>query len=117
LRTIRPLDWDTILSSVARTGMFLALDTAFTTGSIAGEMVARVSMALFGQLKKPPSRLAMPDVSEPTSIALTRGFYVRSQHIVERVAEMFGSPVINQKETDCYDQMPDVPGDWFSGPF
>ncbi len=117
LRTIRPLDWEVILSSVARTGRFLALDTAFTTGSIAGEIVARVSMERFSQLKRPPSRLAMPDISEPTSVALTNDFYVRSEHIVDRVAEMLESPVVKLEETDCSDQMRDVPGDWFSGPF
>jgi pyruvate dehydrogenase E1 component beta subunit len=117
LRTIRPLDWEVILSSVARTGRFLALDTAFTTGSIAGEIVARVSMERFNQLKRPPSRLAMPDISEPTSVALTNDFYIRSEHIVDRVAEMLESPVVKLEGMDCSDQMRDVPGDWFSGPF
>lgn len=117
LRTIRPLDWEAVLLSVARTGMFLALDTGFTTGSVAGEMVARVSMELFSQLKRPPSRLAMPDVAEPTSVALTHGFYVRSEHIVERVAQMFGRPVVISEEPNCHDQMRDVPGEWFTGPF
>src|SRR4051812_44027386 len=37
LRTVRPLDWATILDSVRRTGRLLALDTGYATGGLAGE--------------------------------------------------------------------------------
>lgn len=118
LRSVRPLDWETVLSSVARTGRLLALDTGFSTGSIAGEIVARASMELFDKLKGRPSRLAMPDKSEPTSVALTRGFYVRAQQIVERVAEMLGRPLrLTAHDLANATQAHDVPGPWFSGPF
>lgn len=118
LRSVRPLDWETVLSSVARTGRLLALDTGFSTGSIAGEIVARASMELFDKLKGRPSRLAMPDKSEPTSVALTLGFYVRAQQIVERVAEMLGRPLrLTEHDLANATQAHDVPGPWFSGPF
>jgi pyruvate/2-oxoglutarate/acetoin dehydrogenase E1 component len=118
LRSVRPLDWQTVLSSVARTGRLLALDTGFATGSVAGEIVARASMELFDKLKERPSRLAMPDQSEPTSVALTRGFYVRAQQIVECVAEMLGRPVrLTEHDSASAAQVHDVPGPWFSGPF
>ena len=118
LRSVRPLDWETVLSSVARTGRLLALDTGFATGSVAGEIVARASMELFDKLKERPGRLAMPDKSEPTSMALTRGFYVRAKQIVERVAGMLGRPLpFTEHDSANVAQAHDVPGPWFSGPF
>jgi pyruvate/2-oxoglutarate/acetoin dehydrogenase E1 component len=118
LRSVRPLDWDRVLSSVARTGRLLALDTGFTTGSVAGEIVARASMELFEKLKERPGRLAMPDKSEPTSTALTRSFYVQAKQIVERVTQMFGKELRHTEHAATNGaQAHDVPGPWFSGPF
>jgi pyruvate/2-oxoglutarate/acetoin dehydrogenase E1 component len=87
LRTIKPLDWQAVFDSVARTGRLLALDSGFTTGSVAGEIVARVAMEQFDRLKVAPARLAMPDVPEPTSFGLTKGFYVRAADIAVKAIE------------------------------
>jgi hypothetical protein len=75
-------------------------------------------MELFDKLKERPGRLAMPDKSEPTSMALTRGFYVRAKQIVERVAGMLGRPLpFTEHDSANVAQAHDVPGPWFSGPF
>lgn len=117
LRTIKPLDWKTIMDSVAKTGRLLALDSGFTTGSVSGEVVARVAMEKFSILKSAPTRLAMPDVPEPTSLALTKGFYVRASDIAEKVMDMFGKNTSDIKK-DLPEPSPhDVPGEWFKGPF
>jgi pyruvate dehydrogenase E1 component beta subunit len=117
LRTIKPLDWKLVFDSVIKTGRLLALDSGFTTGSVAGEIVARVSMERFYDLKAPPARLAMPDVPEPTSEALTKGFYIRAADIASKVMQMMGRDAGDVK-TALPEPMPhDVPGDWFKGPF
>ena len=117
LLTIRPLDWETLFTSVRKTGRVLALDTGFTTGSVAGEIVARISMDCFDALKDKPSRLAMPDIPEPTSPGLTKGFYVRASNIAKQVLKMLGHDY-SQVDADLPEPMPhDVPGDWFKGPF
>lgn len=117
LRTIKPLDWKSVLDSVAKTGRLLALDSGFTTGSVAGEIVARVAMERFSELKSPPARLAMPDVPEPTSPALTKGFYVRAADIAAKALEMMGKDASAVK-ADLPEPLPhDVPGEWFKGPF
>jgi acetoin:2,6-dichlorophenolindophenol oxidoreductase subunit beta len=117
LRTIKPLDWSTVFASVAKTGRLLALDSGFTTGSVAGEIVARVAMKQFATLICPPARLAMPDVPEPTSPGLTRGFYVRAGNIAARVLAMLELPA-DDVATILPEPTPhDVPGDWFKGPF
>lgn len=117
LRTIKPLDWQTVMDSVAKTGRLLALDSGFTTGSVAGEIVARVAMEKFSELLSAPARLAMPDVPEPTSLALTEGFYVRAADIAERVLEMLARDSSKVRNDLPMPTMHDVPGDWFKGPF
>ncbi len=117
LRTIKPLDWDAVFDSVAKTGRMLALDSGFTTGSVAGEIVARVAMEKFSELKAAPARLAMPDVPEPTSPGLTKGFYVRAADIAEKALEMMDREA-SEVRRDIVEPMPhDVPGEWFKGPF
>ena len=117
LRTIKPLDWDAVMHSVTKTGRLLALDSGFTTGSVAGEVLARVAIEVFDKLKAPPARLAMPDVPEPTSPALTKGFYVRAADIAEKVMEMMGKDPSGARN-GLPEPMPhDVPGEWFKGPF
>ncbi len=117
LRTIRPLDWSTIFESVTRTGHLLVLDNSHTTGSIAGEIIAKVSTELWGDLKGAPQRLAMPDFPEATSVALTKNYHVRAEHIVSKVSEMLGvqTPVSSLMEERKHPH--DVPGEWFTGPF
>jgi pyruvate/2-oxoglutarate/acetoin dehydrogenase E1 component len=117
LRTIKPLDWQTVMDSVTKTGRLLALDSGFTTGSVAGEIVARVAMEKFNSLKYAPARLAMPDVPEPTSPSLTKGFYVRADDVVANVMRMMGRDA-GHAIRDLQEQSPhDVPGEWFKGPF
>ena len=117
LRTIKPLDWETVFASVVKTGRLIALDSGFTTGSVAGEIVARVAMEKFTALHVPPARLAMPDVPEPTSTALTKGFYVRAADIAIKALSMMGKS-FDSVHAELPEQVPhDVPGDWFKGPF
>jgi pyruvate dehydrogenase E1 component beta subunit len=117
LRTIKPLDWDAVMHSVTKTGRLLVLDSGFTTGSVAGEVVARVAIEAFDRLKAPPARLAMPDVPEPTSPALTKGFYVRAADIAKKAMEMMGVDFSKVKNSLPEPKPHDVPGDWFKGPF
>jgi pyruvate dehydrogenase E1 component beta subunit len=117
LLTIRPLDWETVFASVRKTGRILVLDSGFTTGSVAGEIVARVTMECFGDLKTKPARLAMPDIPEPTSHALTKGFYIRAGDIAKQALKMFDKEY-SSVDNDLPEPTPhDVPGDWFKGPF
>jgi pyruvate dehydrogenase E1 component beta subunit len=90
LRSIKPLDWDLIMDSIKKTNRLLVLDTGFTTGCIAGEIVANVAINASEFLKSPPGRLAMPDVPEPTSFELTKNFYIRAADIAIKIMLMMG---------------------------
>lgn len=117
LRTIKPLDWSTVMHSVTKTGRLLALDSGFTTGSVAGEIIARAAIDAFEMLKVSPARLAMPDVPEPTSPALTKGFYMRAADIAEKALQMMGRDFSKVRNSLPEPTPHDIPGEWFKGPF
>ena len=116
LRTLRPIDWNLIENSVRKTGRLLAVDSGYKTGSIASEIVSQVMQRNFSHLKCAPQVVAMPDVPEPTSFGLTRGFHVGSLSIAHAITEICGRenfPLEVLQESEFHD----VPGAWFKGPF
>jgi pyruvate/2-oxoglutarate/acetoin dehydrogenase E1 component len=117
LRCVRPLDWEAIETSVNRTGRLIVLDTGNLTGSISGEIVARITTNCWEKLKCAPQRLAMPDCPEATSPALTENYHVRAEHIAEKIGVMINKEVEFASLKTQRTHPHDVPGDWFTGPF
>lgn len=117
LRSIKPLDWETIFKSIKKTKRLLILDTGFTTGSVASEIITRVSIEKFRLLKTAPIRLAMPDVPEPTSPALTKNFYIHAHDIAINVLRSLGIKYKNVKKDLVQLGPSDIPGKYFKGPF
>ena len=118
LRTLKPIDYGLIKKSLKKSKNLLVLDTGYTSGSIAGEIIARMTMECFKKFKNPPSRLAMPDSPEPSSFGLTKSFYIRSYDIIFEICKILKIKDTNisqnlEKEPDPHD----IPGDWFKGPF
>jgi pyruvate dehydrogenase E1 component beta subunit/2-oxoisovalerate dehydrogenase E1 component beta subunit len=70
LRTVRPLDTDTILASVARTGRLLAVGEAWPWGGVTAEVLARVASEGFCLLDAPPQRLNAKETPVPYHPAL-----------------------------------------------
>jgi pyruvate dehydrogenase E1 component beta subunit/2-oxoisovalerate dehydrogenase E1 component beta subunit len=65
LRSVKPLDTDTVLASVARTGRLLAVSEEWPWGGAAAEVVARVSTEGFGLLDAAPVRINAKDTPVP----------------------------------------------------
>ena len=65
LRSVKPLDTDTIIASVARTGRLLAVGEAFPWGGVTAEVVSRVCADGFHLLDAPPVRLNARDTPIP----------------------------------------------------
>lgn len=65
LRTVKPLDTDTIMASVARTGRVLCVGEAFPWGGVTAEVVARIASEAFALLDAPPMRLNAKDTPIP----------------------------------------------------
>lgn len=88
LRTLKPLDEKIILDSIKKTGRLLVLDTGWKTGGISAEIVSLVCEKGFNFLKKPPSRIASPDVPTPATYILEAKFYPKAQDIIKEIKEL-----------------------------
>ena len=117
LCSIKPLDLNLIKISLLKTKRLLVLDTGNQICSVASEIIANVAIDQSIELISNPLRLAMPDVPEPTSHALTKGFYIRAADIAESIING-----LNIKDIYPFEDIPepekhDIPGEWFKGPF
>src|SRR5512144_317875 len=65
LRTVKPLDTDTVMASVARTGRLLCIGESWPWGGVTAEVIARVATEGFGLLDAPPQRLNAKDTPVP----------------------------------------------------
>jgi acetoin:2,6-dichlorophenolindophenol oxidoreductase subunit beta len=65
LRSVKPLDTDTVIASVSRTGRLLAVGEAWPWGGVTSEVIARVASEAFGMLDAPPQRLNAKDTPVP----------------------------------------------------
>ena len=70
LRTLSPIDWDTVVESVRATGRLVAVDEANPRCSIASDVTAYVSQHAFGALKAAPQMVTAPHTPVPFSSAL-----------------------------------------------
>jgi len=65
LRTLRPLDDETILESVARTHRALIVDEGWRSGSLSAEVAARIQERVFFELDAPVARVCSAEVPIP----------------------------------------------------
>ncbi|HUZ08491.1 MAG TPA: alpha-ketoacid dehydrogenase subunit beta [Candidatus Paceibacterota bacterium] len=65
LRSVKPLDTDTVMASVARTGRLLCVGEAWPWGGVTAEIIARVASEGYGLLDAPPHRLNAKDTPVP----------------------------------------------------
>ena len=65
LRTVKPLDTNTVLASVARTGRLLCVGEAFPWGGVTAEVIARVAAEGFHLLDAAPGRVNAKDTPIP----------------------------------------------------
>ena len=85
LRTVKPIDTDTILASVARTGRLLVVSEDFPWGGVAAEVVARVASEGLHLLDAPPLRLSSRDCPIPYHPDLWKAHRPHSEDIAAAV--------------------------------
>ena len=117
LRTIRPIDWETLFASISKTKKCVVCDTGVATGSVASEIIATICMHHDLMLTTKPLRIAMPDNPEPTSFGLTKYYYPSCEKMIEQIAGLFSVPIDITLFSQAGLKPHDVPGDWFKGPF
>jgi pyruvate/2-oxoglutarate/acetoin dehydrogenase E1 component len=65
LRSVKPLDTNTVLASVARTGRLLCVGESFPWGGVTAEVIARVTAEGFHLLDAAPQRINAKDTPIP----------------------------------------------------
>lgn len=84
LRTIVPLDRQTICRSVAKTGRLVAIDEDYRMCGLAAEVITSVVEAGIG-LKSPPARVAFPDIPIPYSRPLEQFLRPDAEKVIAAV--------------------------------
>jgi 2-oxoisovalerate dehydrogenase E1 component len=87
-RTVSPLDTDTILASVAKTGRLLIVDEAFAPCSLGSEIAARVADAGFDDLDAPIRRLNGAFAPTPYSPSLEKAVVPDAAAIAQAVRDL-----------------------------
>jgi len=91
-RTFRPLDSGRICRSAARTGRLVIVDTGWRSYGVSAEIAARAAEELWGVLKAPIKRVALPDVPTPGSSVLESAYYPGPREIVAAVRQCLETP-------------------------
>lgn len=88
LRTIRPLDYDTVINSVQKTNRMVILEEAWPFGSVASEITYMVQQKAFDYLDAPIKRITTPDVPAPYSSALFSEWFPKVEELKEEIKKV-----------------------------
>jgi len=93
LRSIRPLDIDTILSSVKKTSRLVTIEDGWPQHGIGSEIIAQVNETeVFDYLDAPPARVTGADVPLPYAPTLEAACLVSAEVIVKIVQNVCSRP-------------------------
>jgi pyruvate dehydrogenase E1 component beta subunit len=90
LRTLRPLDDETVMGSVRRTHRAVIVDEGWRSGSLAAEISARITEQAFYDLDAPVDRVCSAEVPMPYPRHLEQAALPQPDDIVAAVARMTG---------------------------
>ncbi|MFO7272537.1 MAG: transketolase C-terminal domain-containing protein, partial [Sphaerobacter thermophilus] len=93
VRTLVPLDTDTLVASARKTGRVLIVDEDYQSYGMTGELAFRIQAAAFDALRAPIRRLAVPDVPIPFSEPLESAVIPGVDRIVEEARALAGAQV------------------------
>jgi pyruvate dehydrogenase E1 component beta subunit len=89
LRTLNPLDMETVAASVQRTGRAVVVSEAPLTAGVAAELAARIAEECFDYLEDPVIRIAGEDIPIPVSPSLESGSIPSAASIAATVRRLF----------------------------
>ena len=93
LRTLSPIDWDTVMESVESTGRLVVVDEANPCCSIATDVAAHVAQEAFDALKAAPQMVTAPHTPVPFSPAL-EDLYIPTADAIAKAASKITSQAI-----------------------
>jgi 2-oxoisovalerate dehydrogenase E1 component beta subunit len=89
LRTLLPLDRETVCASVKKTSKALLLHEDTRTGGMAGELAATIAESVFEYLDGPIVRVTAPDTPVPYSPPLEDAFLPNAGKVVEKARWLY----------------------------
>jgi pyruvate dehydrogenase E1 component beta subunit len=84
-RTLRPLDLDTILASVAKTHRVVVVEEGWPHGGVGANLAALIQEQAFDELDAPIQRVTGADVPMPYAKRLEQSAIPHAEHIVSAV--------------------------------
>lgn len=113
LRSVRPLDRETVLASIRKTGRLVMADTGWATAGISAEILAIATEDAFDALKAAPIRLTLPDCPIPSTPGLANECYPHANDLAAAACRTLGKAFKPRPL-----RMPlDIPDASFTGPF
>jgi len=91
MRTIRPLDIDSVIASVKKTNKVVVVDQSWPFAGISSEVVTQICERCFDWLDAPPRRLNTVDVPTPYAKNLEQAYLPNADRIVEAVQVLVGA--------------------------
>src|ERR1700761_4950730 len=88
LRTVRPIDYDTIIASVKKTNRLIIVEESWPLGSIATEVAFKVQQVAFDYLDAPVLRIMGGDVPLPYAPTLIQEYLPNAEKVVKAVKEV-----------------------------
>ena len=90
LRTLSPLDLDTVIGSVRRTGRAAVVEETWRTGGFAGEIAGAIQENAFDYLDGPVVRIGGADVPSPYARNLERAVVPDAARVLRALRDTFG---------------------------
>ena len=88
LRTLRPIDYDTVLASVQKTNRCVTVEEGFPVGSIGDHLASTIMQRAFDYLDAPLKRVCAKDVPLPYAASLEALALPQAEHIVDAAKEV-----------------------------
>ena len=85
LRSLRPIDWETVLTSVRKTNRIVTVEEAFPVCSVGREICAGVAEQAFDYLDAPPTSVSGADVPMPYAANLEKLALPTAEQVVDAV--------------------------------
>ncbi len=122
MRSVRPLDIETVVASINKTKYLIVADTAYAFGSIASELITSILNICFEILKKAPVKICSPDFPTPSSPSMTKDYYPTPKTIIKEALKLLDVNI----ESEALERLiasvesknlHDIPNRDFKGPF
>lgn len=121
LRSLRPIDKNSILRSVKKTKKVLVVDNGWKTYGISAEIISIISESIFDCLKARPTRIGVKEIPTPSSKTLAKEIYLNPNIILNTISNLTKKKINIIARKIFFDQIKktptDIPYEDFKGPF